>query len=88
MPVRLVTNNQPQEYHQGLPEKDGKKNPGHLHQRQNLQHPTPRMVHAEECCTSFTIQMEMVRTCRKASPYQIGAGNSYVRPLQRREKQR
>ena len=43
--------------------------PWYFKWRQNLQHPTPRMVHAEECCTTnFTIQMEMVRICRKASP--------------------
>ena len=84
----LVTNNQTQEYHRGQPEKDGKENPERLHQGQNLQHPTPGMVHAEECrTTSFTIQMEMGRTCRKASPHQMVAGNKYV-GLQRREKQR
>ena len=44
----MVPNNRTQEYHRGLPEKDGKDNSGHLHQRQNFQHPTPRMVHAEE----------------------------------------
>ena len=42
-----VTNNQRQEFHRGLPEKD-KENPGRLHQRQNLQHLTPRMAHAGE----------------------------------------
>ena len=47
------------------------------------------MVHAEVCRTrSFTIQMEMGRTCRKASPNQMGAGNIYVGPLQKQEKQR
>ena len=33
-------------------------------------------------------QMGMGRTCRKASPHQMGAGNDYVGPLQRQEKQR
>jgi hypothetical protein len=47
------------------------------------------MVHAEECRTrSCTIQMEMGRTCRKASPHQMDAGNNYVGPQQRQEKQR
>ena len=47
------------------------------------------MVHAEERrATSFTIQMEMGRTCRKASPHQMGAINNYVGTLQRQEKQR
>jgi len=32
--------------------------------------------------------MEMGRTCRKASPHQMGAGNNYVGPLQRQENQR
>ena len=59
------------------------------HQRQILQHPTPRMVHAEERrTTNFRIEMEMGRTCRKASPHMMCAGNNYVRPLQRQEKQR
>ena len=87
--LNSVTNNQAQEYLRGLPEKDGKENPDHLHQRQNLQQPSPRMVHAEEChTTSFTIQMKMGRTCRKASPYQMGAGSNYVGPLKGQEKQR
>ena len=38
--------------------------------------------------TVFGYQMEMGRTCRKASPHQIGAGNNYVGPLERQEKQR
>ena len=60
-----------------------------LHQRQNLQHPTPRMAHAEECSTtSFAIQIEMGRKCRKTLPHQMGAGNNYVGPLQKQEKQR
>ena len=46
------------------------------------------MVHAEERRTSIKNQMEMGRTCRKASPHQMGAGNDYVGPLQRQEKQR
>ena len=84
-----VNNNETQEYHPDLQEKDGKETPGRLHQRQNLQHPTPRVVHAEKHrTTSFTIQMGMGRTCRKASPQQMGAGNNNVGPLQRHEKQR
>ena len=35
---------------------------------------------------TFTIQMEMGRTCRKASPHQMGAGNNYVGHLQRQVK--
>ena len=31
---------------------------------------------------NFMIQMEMGRTCRKASPHRMGAGNNYVGPLQ------
>jgi hypothetical protein len=55
--------------------------------RQNLQHPTPRMVHAEDRrTTSFTIQMEIGRTCRKASPPQMGPGKNYVGSLQRQAK--
>ena len=47
-------------------ERDGTENPGCLHQRQNHQHSTPRMVHAEECrTTSFTIQMEMDRVAAR-----------------------
>ena len=32
--------------------------------------------------------MEMGRTCCKASPQQMGAGNKYVGPLHRQDKQR
>ena len=82
----LVTNNQTQECHRRLPEKDGKENPGRLHQRQNLS--TPNSKNGQYLITSFTIQMEMGRTCRKALPQRMGAGNNYVGPLQRQEKQR
>ena len=87
--VRLSTKKQTEECHRGQSEEGDKENPGLLHQRQDLEHSTPRMVYAEEChSTSFTFQMEMSRTCRKASPHQMGAGNNYVGPLQRQEKQR
>jgi hypothetical protein len=47
----------------------------------------PKLVHAEERRkTIFTIQMEMGRTCRTASPQELGAGNNYVGPIQRQEK--
>jgi hypothetical protein len=42
--------------------------------RKILKHPATRIVHAEECHTNFTAQMEMGRTCRKASPHQKGRG--------------
>jgi hypothetical protein len=52
----------------------------------NIQHQEWSML---ECCTtSFTMQMEMGRTCCKASPHQMGAGNNYVGPLPRQDNQR
>ena len=47
------------------------------------------MVNDEERRTaSLKKQVEMVRTCRKASPPQMGAGNDYVEPRQKQGKQK